>query len=189
MNEFVLLATVALISGVLQVSKAYHKRDLGLLSTSLTRIYLFVITLLFIFNFSLRIEIYWAVIAVLVGDIINAILYLATVHFKEETEKAALKRQLEDVNSKLFAVMDSSTVCLFSMRLDGDLEYANDVFTKEFNVAKNKVKGLNLFTLFEVDRLEFYNGLCALIDYEDKKYTIRGFRTKNGHDTITGSIS
>lgn len=178
MTEFILMAIVALVSGTLLTIKAKSMNDLSILGASVTRIYLAIMATCMVFGLVNMFSIFWAVLAVLAGDIANYIIFRYSKRYK--------KNELKNTTEKLLGIMNSSTVSLYTISLSGEIEYANPTMLKEFNEC---LVGRDFFAHFGIDKKEFLERLETKIVYNNKIYTVKGFRTKNGHETITGSIS
>jgi PAS domain S-box-containing protein len=185
MNELILLAVAAFLSGILLTIKSYYTKDLGALGTSFSRIFLGLMALLVLYNLATMMALYWAVMATLLGDIANVILFSFTYEKQVENK---LKRELKEVTFKLLSILDHSVTSMFTISLSGEIEYVNQSFCSLFSTPRESLIGRNLFAMFNVEKEEFLNNLEIEICHRNKQYTLKGYRTKNGHDTITGSV-
>lgn len=183
MNEFLILFIISLISGILLTLKAIHTKDLGILGGAAGRFCLSLVALMMLFNLATMATLFWAVIITLLGDVINFVVYAFTYDLKPKNQK------LEEANYKLFCVMENSSMALFTINLSGNIEYVNDAFANLMGLDKCSLIGRNFYALFNIDKLQFEYELESILVYKNRRYTVKGFRTKNGHDTITGSIS
>lgn len=187
---------LSLVSFSLLLYKSKSKKDISVLGASLTRLYL---ALVYILKFGYgQIELFHALIGtallmIFIGDVSNTIFRLTI----EKQRANLLEQKLLTANQKFLAAVEESLIPFFTIDHTGIIEYCNPALAKLLGQHKEELLGRNLIhildpmcnsdilSLLKTDKM----ATCFIkTNSGRKKATIIGKETKNGHDTITGSI-
>lgn len=134
-----------------------------------------------------NLNIHFGVLLIFLSDlIINLIRYFG----KKYTDKIAYFRAaetLKNLQDKQAFIINNPYFGLFTANITGELEFANEKFTKStgFNI------GENIYMYFpEMKELREEKSVVRFIgSYRNgRKVEICAGRTKNGHETITGVV-
>jgi len=198
---------MAFASGVLLVERTMITRDYALLARAIPRFYLAVACLLYVsFPTDLDMTIIgMGVFLLLFADTVVGILFLAGKKYRDEAVTNQMIDLLEKTHNKYAAILDNCQVGFFIIDLRGRIEYVNNAFLRLIGNSKENSINQNIFDylpegtkkVVQEKMKEKAAGNAQVTCYETVIKTkdgrmipvrVASYPTKNGHDTITGSI-
>jgi PAS domain-containing protein len=195
------LAVLSASASILYFIKSFEKKDLTYLSSALSRLYLTGV-LVVSGNFNNLFQIGMddslvALIAVLISDIFVMSVYLASKKYVKEIEHAKAITRLKDMSEKFSVIIESAVTGFFTLSQDGTIEFANQSLANLLEISRGELIGKSLFSFlkdpcvkenFFLQKFSCANVYVVTKTGKELKVYISGGRTRNGHETITGSI-
>jgi PAS domain S-box-containing protein len=146
-----------------------------------------------------------AVLSVIVAECTNVIIWFLSKKYREELEAKVILGALKTMQDRYIALVENSLVGIYVFDATGKIEYVNQTLSRLLGYRPFELIGKNIFDLVYLDdvptvkknvtkRLE---GDVDLIKYNLRmfrkdgtiaKVTVMGSLTRNGHDTISGTL-
>jgi PAS domain-containing protein len=195
------ITIAAAISAIFYFIKSAEKHDLTYVASGLSRTYLAI--MLFTFNhfgqqLGLRMfDAEVAMLSVVLSDMLVLGIYLIGRKYVREIEYSKMVAKLKNLSEKFSVVIESSVTGYFTLDRKGNFEFVNQSLANLLGYSIKELLTKNIFDFIDVSyksmvlgRPKFNIPYILLKSSTGKVYktVISGGETKNGHDTITGSI-
>lgn len=182
---FYFILALILANIVVLAYKIYREKDVSILGSIIARVYLFFVIGYILKNGIDHQAFIISLFLIFFSDVFSAIVSIAN--------KIDCKKTTKDLARKLSDTLDTSLTPFFTVNMDGTIEYANTAFLylcqDQNAIGKPFYEVLNVDCSFTSELAEFGKIYCNLKTKSgENKVLFIGNRTKNGHETITGSI-
>jgi hypothetical protein len=183
------LVGLTFLSFLVLLVQAVRTKEYILIGLALPRLYLTIATVLYILYKDNIILIHYGVVILLIGD---SLLWLLKI-FLDTSKQNAYQQLLEKytaIEDKFKSVVENSCSSIFTLDMDGVIEYANPQLRKTIGNCKGKYLMDILGLPRDYIEILKYSGLvnCKVEHPFKGEVRIMGTLTKNGHETITGSL-
>lgn len=194
------IALLGIVSAFLYIWKARQNRNLGYLAQAISRVYMAVIFIAETHfpQYGLGvIDIMISAISVIVSDIISSLISVAGKKYTKDIEYLKTVSNLKDLSGKFSVIVESAGTGFFTADRDGKIEFVNRALVNLLEYSREELIGKNILDFIEIqykDNILF----SSRFNYRGVKVTTKsgkviqtyftGGYTRNGHDTITGSI-
>lgn len=197
-------AIVALIASILLGIKALSKKDYTILVMGIADVFLFA-SLFILKKYNDSFFIYVAILSVVFSQAINAVIWFLSKSYRAELESKNILKTLKVVQDKNLALIENLLVGVYIFDENGKIEYVNKVLAEIVGYKPYELINKNIFDIIYPEDLPMVkenirrrvSGEIDSISYDirmiSKNNTIinvrvRGFLTRNGHVTISGSL-
>jgi PAS domain S-box-containing protein len=195
-----LIAFLTFVSALLFIGKAKQKNNLGYIAQAISRLYMTIIFVLEVhfepFGFDMG-DIGIAVSAVIIADIISAGIALAGRRYIKEIDYLKTVSSLRDLSGKFNVIVESAVTGFFTVDRKGNIEFVNQALLNLLEYSRDEIIGRNILDFVNLEHKDEIL-LSSKFNYKGIKITTKSGRiistyfsggyTRNGHDTITGSI-
>lgn len=198
------VAASSLLAAVLFTIKSIYKKDYTVLMIGVANTFLFIATaILLVYKDSTWIPM--AVLSILVAEITNMCIWFLSKKYREELESKIIIGTLKAVQDRYTALVENSLVGIYIFDANGKIEYVNSTLASLLGFRPYELIGKNVYDLIYPDDVitakenvrKRINGLSPVIKYDLRmirkdgkivKVTVMGSLTRNGHDTISGTL-
>lgn len=199
-----LIAGFALLAAILLTIKAIYRKDYTVLTMGIANTFLFVASMVLLI-YKDPSWIHMAVLSVLITEATNVIVWFLSKKYREELEAKVILGTLKAVQDRYTALVENSLVGIYIFDALGKIEYVNETLSSLLGYKKYQLIGKNVYDLVHPDDLSLVkNNVAKRIngDANAIKYSLRmlkkdgtvievmvmGSLTRNGHDTISGTL-
>jgi PAS domain S-box-containing protein len=188
------------VSAVLFAIKAKQKNNLAYLAQGASRIYMMIIFIMeaHFEKFGLDMgDVAVAVMAVFAADIISLFISVMGRKYVKDIEYLKTVSNLKDLSSKFGVIVESAVTGFFTVDRTGKIEFVNQAILNLLEYSREELVGKNLLDFVDPQYRDNIL-LSTKFSYRGVKVTTKsgkviqtyftGGYTRNGHDTITGSI-
>jgi len=195
-----IIAGLALISALFYFVKSRQRSNLGYIAQGTSRIYMAVIFILEANFHSAGVDmgdIGIAVITVIIADLISSAIAILGRKYVKDIEYLRTVSTLKDLSGKFSVIVESAVTGFFTCDREGKIEFVNQALTHLLEYSREELVGRNI--------LEFIDPQYGDNILHSSRFNYRGVNvttksgkvlqtyftggyTRNGHDTITGSI-
>jgi PAS domain-containing protein len=180
----ILLSMLASISAFIMLLKWILMKEIAYLGSAIPRLIIAIMAILYLYYPGLAIPsvfIHFGMIVVFASDVISGASRLLTHSQREE----ATKKLIDSLTHKFNIATGQSLVPFFTINANtGVVEYANSRLCTVLGFTCEELEGKNLFEI--IDKCSLTCFVRTANGFE--KALIIGEKTRNGHETITGSI-
>lgn len=197
----------SLTASILLGIKSVRKGDYTIMTMATTRLLLFLSAITYLSShgslsgFMVQISVALVVIA----DIVNVIIWFISKKYRDEMESKVILGTLKKIQDKYSALIENSLVGVYIFDSDGKIEYVNQSLGDFLEYKPHELLGRSIFdVVYQEDIPLVKNNIKRRIsgEVDSIKYDIRmvtksglikkvkvmGTLTRNGHDTISGSL-
>lgn len=194
------IAGLVLLSAVLYCVKAKQKNNLGYIAQAVSRIYMAIIFVLEAHFEPAGLDmgdIAVSVIAVLVADMISSGIAIFGMKYIKDIDYQRTVNSLKDLSGKFGVVVESAVTGFFTIDRTGKIEFVNQALINLLGYSREELMGKNILDFIDP---QFRDNILfsSKFSYRGVKVTTKsgkvintyfsGGYTRNGHETITGSI-
>ncbi len=199
-----LIAGFALLAAVLLTVKSIYKKDYTILSMGIANTFLFVaVMILLVYKDASWVHI--AVLSVVIAEITNTAIWFISKRYREELEAKVILSALKSVQDRYTALVENSLVGIYIFDANGKIEYVNSTLANQLGFRPFELIGKNVYDLIYPEDIPMakenvkrrLNESVSVIKYDLRmikkdstivKVTVMGSLTRNGHDTISGTL-
>lgn len=203
LQTLIMIATI--LSIVVLSVKSYIRRDWGIASAIIPRLYLVGIL---IYDFFVKSVVpqyfHLGILIIFIGDIIANLFIIAGNRFKTESYAVHLVDLLGNLKIKYEFIVEHVPIGIYTLNDRGRFEFANETLARILKCKREDLIGKSALDFFPPDttfdaRKNFFERLANIptADYKTKikdcegtifEVNITARRTDNGHPTITGCV-
>ena len=178
--------------------RVYDTKDISIVGSILPRVYLVTVIC---FKESIMTpweHVHIGVIIMFISDMIINIFRISTRKMRKRIERNKLIQALNDLQYKHSMVVDTIPIGLFTSSSEGIVEYTNPAFTRMvgedlvgkdiFSVICPTKKKLEQIKMLKEKEILVCNNVEIQTSGGKKMINFLATKTRNGHETITGSI-
>ena len=208
MEKILLISIIilSLLSAIVMAYKSIVKKDISILGSVLTRIYLSTIIILTMNNIVADgLAVLTGTCLILLSDIVVNVFYFVTKKYTKEITSKKNIALLSSITDKFYTLLEKSPIGMYIIAEDGRIEYTNQSFSDISGYTREELLGKNILMVVQEDYKELvlenirkrFNKEFKTMDYTIKGITktgeIKDIRiissaSENGHFTITGTI-
>lgn len=199
-----MIAGFSLLAAVLLSIKAIYKKDYTILTMGIANTFLFAATVILMIYGDPQ-WIHMAVLSVLVAECTNVAIWFFSRKYREELEAKVILSALKTVQDRYTALVENSLVGIYVFDAFGKIEYVNSTLANQLGFRPFELIGKNVYDLIHPDDIPIakanvkkrISGDVTVIKYNLRmlrkdgtviKVVVMGSLTRNGHDTISGTL-